>query len=195
VRAAVPAPACLAGAVVRGHRRRIAAHRRAGPWTADAEKELKKIPFFVRGKARRNTEAYARRTRTDADHRRDPLRCQSALQPLTPVVRWPCRPALPASRPAPAATTTRVVLVTMDSHLASAAQRAGRTLAASCPAQLQRARRRRMGQRRRALARCKADIEQGDIVIVTMLFLEDHFQPLLPVLRRAATSATRWSAP
>ena len=26
----------------------------------DAEKELKKIPFFVRGKARRNTEIYAR---------------------------------------------------------------------------------------------------------------------------------------
>ncbi|MGQ3180000.1 MAG: ferredoxin:protochlorophyllide reductase (ATP-dependent) subunit B, partial [Blastomonas fulva] len=28
-------------------------------WTAEAETELKKIPFFVRGKARRNTEAYA----------------------------------------------------------------------------------------------------------------------------------------
>ncbi len=28
-------------------------------WLAPAEKELKKIPFFVRGKARRNTEAYA----------------------------------------------------------------------------------------------------------------------------------------
>jgi light-independent protochlorophyllide reductase subunit B len=28
-------------------------------WGADAEKELKKIPFFVRGKARRNTERYA----------------------------------------------------------------------------------------------------------------------------------------
>jgi light-independent protochlorophyllide reductase subunit B len=28
-------------------------------WEADAEKELKKIPFFVRGKARRNTEKYA----------------------------------------------------------------------------------------------------------------------------------------
>ena len=26
---------------------------------ADAEKELKKIPFFVRGKARRNTETFA----------------------------------------------------------------------------------------------------------------------------------------
>ena len=28
-------------------------------WAADAEKELKKIPFFVRGKARRNTETFA----------------------------------------------------------------------------------------------------------------------------------------
>ena len=28
-------------------------------WLADAEKELKKIPFFVRGKAKRNTENYA----------------------------------------------------------------------------------------------------------------------------------------
>jgi len=29
------------------------------PWAPDAEKELRKIPFFVRGKARRNTERYA----------------------------------------------------------------------------------------------------------------------------------------
>jgi light-independent protochlorophyllide reductase subunit B len=28
-------------------------------WETDAEKELNKIPFFVRGKARRNTEKYA----------------------------------------------------------------------------------------------------------------------------------------
>ena len=28
-------------------------------WEDGAEKELKKIPFFVRGKARRNTERYA----------------------------------------------------------------------------------------------------------------------------------------
>jgi light-independent protochlorophyllide reductase subunit B len=28
-------------------------------WTTDAEQELKKIPFFVRGKARRNTESFA----------------------------------------------------------------------------------------------------------------------------------------
>ncbi len=29
-------------------------------WTTDAEQELRKIPFFVRGKARRNTEKFAR---------------------------------------------------------------------------------------------------------------------------------------
>jgi light-independent protochlorophyllide reductase subunit B len=28
-------------------------------WLADAERELKKIPFFVRGKAKRNTETFA----------------------------------------------------------------------------------------------------------------------------------------
>jgi light-independent protochlorophyllide reductase subunit B len=31
----------------------------AASWNSEAEKELKKIPFFVRGKARRNTERYA----------------------------------------------------------------------------------------------------------------------------------------
>jgi light-independent protochlorophyllide reductase subunit B len=40
-----------------------AAPAAAGPivpvWAADAEKELKKIPFFVRGKARRNTERFS----------------------------------------------------------------------------------------------------------------------------------------
>jgi light-independent protochlorophyllide reductase subunit B len=29
-------------------------------WTADGEAELHKIPFFVRGKVRRNTETFAR---------------------------------------------------------------------------------------------------------------------------------------
>jgi light-independent protochlorophyllide reductase subunit B len=33
---------------------------RTAPWAPDAEKELKKIPFFVRGKARANTERFAR---------------------------------------------------------------------------------------------------------------------------------------
>ena len=35
------------------------ANTNAPVWLSDAEKELKKIPFFVRGKARRNTEHFA----------------------------------------------------------------------------------------------------------------------------------------
>jgi light-independent protochlorophyllide reductase subunit B len=31
----------------------------APTWNPDAEKELSRIPFFVRGKARRNTERFA----------------------------------------------------------------------------------------------------------------------------------------
>ena len=39
----------------------VAGAEQQGPvWTADGEAELKKIPFFVRGKVRRNTETYAR---------------------------------------------------------------------------------------------------------------------------------------
>jgi light-independent protochlorophyllide reductase subunit B len=37
----------------------VAAVAEASAWAADAEQELKKIPFFVRGKARRNTEKFA----------------------------------------------------------------------------------------------------------------------------------------
>jgi light-independent protochlorophyllide reductase subunit B len=37
----------------------VAVAAEPGGWTTEAERELKKIPFFVRGKARRNTEKYA----------------------------------------------------------------------------------------------------------------------------------------
>jgi light-independent protochlorophyllide reductase subunit B len=37
----------------------VAPARAAAPWAPEAEKELGKIPFFVRGKARRNTERFA----------------------------------------------------------------------------------------------------------------------------------------
>lgn len=46
-----PADALLATAVQEG--------TDVAVWLADAERELKKIPFFVRGKAKRNTEKYA----------------------------------------------------------------------------------------------------------------------------------------
>ena len=38
---------------------RAAVQAAAPTWSADGEMELGKIPFFVRGKARRNTEKYA----------------------------------------------------------------------------------------------------------------------------------------
>jgi len=77
-----------------------------------------------------------------------------------------------------------VVLVTMDSHLASAAARANRTLAKAMPGlRLSVHAAAEWGDDEAALARCKADIATGDIVIVTMLFMEDHFLPVLPALR------------
>jgi magnesium chelatase subunit H len=78
----------------------------------------------------------------------------------------------------------KVVLVTMDSHLASATERANRALAKSVPGlKLSVHAAAEWGDDPAALERCKADIAQGDIVIATMLFLEDHFLPILPALQ------------
>jgi light-independent protochlorophyllide reductase subunit B len=56
-REAVSAPVAMA----EGHDGAATASVAAEPqWTDEAERELKKIPFFVRGKARRNTERFAR---------------------------------------------------------------------------------------------------------------------------------------
>jgi hypothetical protein len=132
---------------------------------AEAEKELQKIPFFVRGKARRNTERFARDKGVPVITVETSLRCQSPFQPLNRS----CHPL-------------RVVLVTMDSHLASAAERANRswravpglTLTVHAAAEW---------RDDAALQRCIADIARGDIVIVSMLFMEDHFLPVLPALQ------------
>lgn len=47
------------GAIPQGDIHAPAAETLPVGWTNDAEKELRKIPFFVRGKARRNTERFA----------------------------------------------------------------------------------------------------------------------------------------
>ncbi|MBB3195749.1 ferredoxin:protochlorophyllide reductase (ATP-dependent) subunit B [Roseateles terrae] len=54
------APSASVPAGVPSARGTIEVTPRTAPWAADAEQELRKIPFFVRAKARRNTEAYAR---------------------------------------------------------------------------------------------------------------------------------------
>ena len=82
------------------------------------------------------------------------------------------------------ATPLRFVLVTMDSHLSSAAERARATLVRQMPGL-------RMDLHAASewaadpgtLARCQQDIAQADIVVCTMLFMEDHFLPILPALQ------------
>ncbi len=78
----------------------------------------------------------------------------------------------------------RVVIVTMDSHLASAAERANRALAHTMPGlKLVVHAAAEWGGDTSALDRCNEDIAHGDIVIATMLFMEDHFLPVLPALK------------
>ncbi len=78
----------------------------------------------------------------------------------------------------------RVVIVTMDSHLASAAARANRTLSRAMPGlDLVVHAAAEWGSDTSALKRCEADIARADIVIATMLFMEEHFLPVLPALK------------
>ena len=92
--------------------------------------------------------------------------------------------ATTASPARASATPMRVVLVTMDSHLASAAERSSRTLARSMPGlALAVHAASEWGSDDAALERCRHDISEADIVLVTMLFMEEHFLPVLPALR------------
>jgi light-independent protochlorophyllide reductase subunit B len=60
-RQAAPAPQVVAAPVPEAASEApVAAVLAESGWAPEAEKELKKIPFFVRGKARRNTESFAR---------------------------------------------------------------------------------------------------------------------------------------
>lgn len=80
-------------------------------------------------------------------------------------------------------TPVRVVIVTLDNHLAGATERAGRTLGRELPGlSLSLHAASAWGDNPTALERCRQDIATGDIVIVTMLFMEEHLQPVLPWL-------------
>ncbi len=78
----------------------------------------------------------------------------------------------------------RVVIVTMDSHLAGAAARANKALARTLPGtSLVVHAASEWSDDDKALERAKADIASGDIVIAAMLFMEEHFLPILPALQ------------
>ncbi|MBL8344709.1 MAG: magnesium chelatase subunit H, partial [Rubrivivax sp.] len=81
-------------------------------------------------------------------------------------------------------TPMRVVIVTMDTHLASATERARLTLQREMPGLVfsSHAAAEWAGQPA-LLQRCLEHIAAADIVIVTMLFMEEHFLPVLPALQ------------
>lgn len=89
-------------------------------------------------------------------------------------------------------TPIRVVVVTMDSHLAGAVSRARTLLQRELPGlDLVVHAADEWGSNASALEACRADIAAGDIVVATMLFLEDHIRAVLPALaaRRDACDA------
>ena len=89
-------------------------------------------------------------------------------------------------------TPVRVVILTLDSHLASSVDRARETLLRDLPGlSLELHAVSEWGADPAAMERCREDIAKGDIVIATMLFLEEHVQAVLPWLqaRREACDA------
>ncbi|NBU59312.1 MAG: magnesium chelatase subunit H, partial [Betaproteobacteria bacterium] len=77
----------------------------------------------------------------------------------------------------------RVVVVTMDTHAATAMLRARGALARLHPGiTLTMHAASEWSASETALEACRDDIRRADIIVVTMLFLEDHFQPLMPLL-------------
>ena len=86
----------------------------------------------------------------------------------------------------------RVVLLTMDHHLAGAARGAARRLQQRMPGlSLEVHTAAQWRAQAQALAECHDAVAQADLVIVSMLFMEDHFLPVLDALqaRRARCDA------
>ncbi len=78
----------------------------------------------------------------------------------------------------------RVVIVTLDSHLTGAVERARPQLERDIPGlALSVHAAAEWSQNSSALAHCLDDIAVGDIIIANMLFMEDHIQPVLPALK------------
>ncbi len=74
-------------------------------------------------------------------------------------------------------TPIRVVIVTLDGHLASAVENAGRILRNAIPGlKLTLHAASEWTSNPAALDRCLADIAQGDIILANMLFMEDHIR-------------------
>ncbi len=81
------------------------------------------------------------------------------------------------------APQVRVAVVTLDGHVASAFDRARESLSADLPGlHLSLHAAAEWGQDEAAVERCRDDIAKADIIIATMLFMEEHIKPVLPAL-------------
>jgi magnesium chelatase subunit H len=79
----------------------------------------------------------------------------------------------------------RFVVVTMDTHLASATAVAAAKLAKTMPGlHLEMHAASEYTSDARALAACREAIQNADILFVSMLFLEDHFLPVIDLLEK-----------
>ena len=81
-------------------------------------------------------------------------------------------------------THMRVVMLTLDTHLSSAANRSAARLAQKMPGlelRLHAASEYRASDD--ALQKCLHDIQRADMVIATMLFMEDHYLPVIEAMK------------
>lgn len=89
------------------------------------------------------------------------------------------------------AARLRVVIVTLDGHLAASVTRAQAALAAEMPGlEVTLHAASEWSADPGALARAKSAVARADIVLACMLFLDEHIKAILPA--RGATAARRW---
>ena len=92
----------------------------------------------------------------------------------------------------------RFVLVTMDRHLAGAAERARQQVCRELPnLEFTQHAVCDWNENPAALARCVEDIGKADLIVVTMLFMEEHYLPVIDALRtrRPHCAATSRGSP
>lgn len=80
-------------------------------------------------------------------------------------------------------TPVRVVMITLDGHLGAATQRARAALSDQLPnLELSLHAATDWKHDPDALERCREDVARGDIIMPSMLFMEEHIEPILPAL-------------
>ncbi|MFN8731909.1 MAG: cobaltochelatase subunit CobN, partial [Hyphomonadaceae bacterium] len=88
-----------------------------------------------------------------------------------------------SSRPLDGGTQVRVVIVTLDNHLRTLVRRASDTLAIEAPGvELVMHAATDWAEKAGSLDACLRDIAKGDIILVSMMFIDEHIQAVLPAL-------------